>query len=117
MGYSWIFQETKDVGRSASMSSYDLNDLLTLVTEEGAEGLSLHSGQMPVVHLGGEPHAIAGPALTLENAEMLVKSLATTRQIRELRESRNSEFIYTFRESTQFKVQARIEDDQVQLDL
>jgi hypothetical protein len=99
------------------MSSYDMNDLLTLVTTDQAEGLSLHSGQMPVVRLGGEPHPIEGPAITIENAEMLLGSLATTRQVRELRERGTYEFIYTFRESTRFRVRAWMQDDQLQLDL
>ncbi|MEO6034345.1 MAG: hypothetical protein ABIQ35_03735, partial [Verrucomicrobiota bacterium] len=56
------------------MSSYDMTDLLTLVTTDRAEGLSLHTGQSPVVHLWGEPHPIEGPSLTPENAETLLLS-------------------------------------------
>jgi Tfp pilus assembly ATPase PilU len=99
------------------MSSYDITDLLTLVTTDRAEGLSLHTGEQPIVHLGGEPHPIKGPPITTENAETLLRSLATTRQVRELREHRAAEFIYTFGGSTQFRVQARIQHDQVQLEL
>ena len=100
------------------MSSYDLNDLLTLVATEHAERLNLHSGELPVVHLGGEPHPIEGPKITADNAEALFRSLATTRQVRELRERGTSEFIYTFHRRMQFRVQAMMEEnDQVLLDL
>jgi Tfp pilus assembly ATPase PilU len=96
---------------------YDMVDLLTLVTLERAEGLSLHVGQQPVVHLWGEPHPIDGPSITPENAESLLRSLATTRQVREFREHGTAEFIYIFQNSTRFRVQARVQDDLVQLEL
>ena len=94
-----------------------MTDLLTLIIEERAGGLSLHAGQPPVVHLDGEPHSVERPSITPENAQTLFQSLATTRQVRELREHGTAEFIYTFRDSTQFRVQARMQHDQVQLEL
>jgi len=100
-----------------SNGGYDMTDLLTLITVERAEGLSLHAGQRPVVHLGGEPHPIEGPLITSENAETLLRSLATTRQLRDFREHGTAEFIYTFQDSTQFRVQARMQHEQVQLEL
>ena len=100
-----------------SSTQYDITDLLTLVVSETAEGLSLHAGRSPVVHLGGEPHAIVGPAITPGDAEAFLRSLATTRQVRGFRERGTAKFIYTFRDSTPFKVQASIKDEQVQLEL
>src|SRR5215510_2264028 len=100
-----------------SSDEYDMTDLLTLVTTDGAEGLSLHAGQKPVVHLGGEPHPIDGAVISRANAETLFRSLATIRQVRELHEHHTAEFIYTFRDSTQFRVQARMQQDRVELEL
>ena len=100
-----------------SSSGYDMTDLLTLITTDLAEGLTLHAGQPPVVHLGGEPHPIEGPPITPENAEALLRSLATTRQHREFRDHGTAEFMYTFQDSTQFRVQVRMHHDQVQLEL
>jgi len=99
------------------MSNYEITDLLTLVTAERAEGLSLHTGQWPLVHLGGEPHPIEGPPITPENAETLLRTLATPQQLREFREHRTTEFIYIFEDATQFRVQARMQQDEVQLEL
>ena len=94
-----------------------MTDLLTLITVDRAEGLSLRVGQQPVVHLGGEPHPIDGPAITPENAETLLRSLATARQVRKFREHGAVEFIYAFQYSTRFGVQARMQHDQIQLEL
>ena len=100
-----------------STSQYDMTDLLTLVYSERARGLSLHTGQPPVFHLGGEAHTVEGPAITPENADALLRSLASTRQVREFREHGTAEFLYTFRGSTQFRVQATLQHDEVHLDL
>src|SRR5262249_11299430 len=85
-------------------SEYDMTDLLTLVVTDRADALILHAGEPPVVHWHGEPHTVEGPAITPENADKLLRSVATTRQVRELREHGTAEFGYTFRDSTQFRV-------------
>ena len=99
------------------LPEYDINDLLTLVVTERANGLSLHTGQPPVVHLKGEAHPVEGPAITPENADAILRRLASTRQVREFREHASLEFTYTFHDSTQFRVQARMRNDQLRLDI
>src|SRR5213075_254386 len=99
-----------------SNSEYEMTDLLTLVLSERAEGLSLRAGEPPVVHLRADPHTIEGPAITPENAESLLRSLADTRQVRQLRAAGALEFVYTFRDIS-FRVQVRAEDEDVSLDL
>ena len=107
-----------DQKRASLMSSseYEMTDLLTLILSKRAEGLSLHVGKPPVVHLHAEPHAIEGPVITPENAESLLRSLADTRQVRQLRAAGGLEFVYTFRD-VPFRVQVRAEDEDVCLDL
>ncbi len=46
-----------------------MTDLLALIIEERAEGLSFHAGQPPVVHLDGEPHSVEGPSITPESPD------------------------------------------------
>jgi Tfp pilus assembly pilus retraction ATPase PilT len=99
-----------------SSSEYDMTDLLTLILSERADGLSLHAGMPPVVHLHAEPHTVEGPAITPENAESLLRSLAGTRQVRQLRAAGGLEFVYTFRD-VPFRVQVRAEDENVCVDL
>ena len=86
-----------------SRGGYDMTDLLTLITAERAEGLSLHAGERPVVQLHGEPHPVEGPSITPKNAETLLRSLATTRQVREFREHGMAEFIFGTRRSSEFR--------------
>src|ERR1043166_3109464 len=92
---------------------YDMTDLLTLIVTERAEGLSVAPGQTPAIHLRGEVHRIEGPAVSPEHASSLLRSLAGTRQMRELHEHGRAEFLFTFRESRRFRVEARSEHEQV----
>lgn len=93
---------------------YDMTDLLTLLVTDHAEGLSVIPGQAPAVHLLGEAHPILGPGVSPEHAEALLRSLADTRQMREFQERGTAEFVFTFRDSARFRVEARIERDEVQ---
>ena len=112
------FLRGKCLSENMAMSNeYLMTDLLTLIVADRAEGMNLHTGHQPLIYLGGEPHVIAGPPITPENGEALFRSLATTRQIRELRAHGTVEFIYTFQGATQFRVQARLLDERLQLEL
>jgi Tfp pilus assembly pilus retraction ATPase PilT len=97
-----------------TIGEYDMTDLLTLIVSERAEGLSIAPGRAPAVHLRGEMHLIEGPAISPEHAESLLRSLADTRQMRELHERGTAEFLFTFRESARFRVEARSEHEQIQ---
>lgn len=79
--------------------------------------MRLHVGQAPVVVLDGEQQPIEGPAITSEDAERLLQSITDTRQRRELREHGSVEFIYTFRGRASFVVHARIEEENVGIDI
>ncbi len=88
-----------------------MDDFLELVVSERAEELRVCAGAPPVIVIRGERHVIEGPELTAENTDMLLRSVADTRQMRELRESGRAEFIHTFRKSSCFVVRARMEDE------
>jgi len=105
-----------DTHTAMSSGEYDMKDLLTLIESEHAEGLSLHPGDPPVVHLKGEPHRVEGPAITPENADSLFRALADTRLVRKFRSDGRIEFVHTFHGS-QFRVDASAKDDSVYLDL
>lgn len=96
---------------------YSMDDLLYLVNSDGAEALRLHVGMPPVVVMDGEPHAIEGLPITPEDAEHLLQSIAGSRQRRELREHGEVHFIYRFRRVTDFVVRARIEDENVVIEI
>jgi Tfp pilus assembly ATPase PilU len=96
---------------------YSMDDLLHLVHSEGADGLMLHVGTPPVIVLEGEHHAVEGPPITTADAEQLLQSVSTARQRRELRERGVVQFICRFRRSADFVVCARMEDENVGIDI
>jgi len=96
---------------------YSIADLLELVTTERAQGLRLHVGAPPVIVVGGEDHTVEGPAISSENAQQFLRSMVDTRQTRRIRRLGQGHFIYTFRGCHRFAVHAKIEDENVALDL
>jgi Tfp pilus assembly ATPase PilU len=96
---------------------YSMDHLLHLVHSDGADELRLHVGQPPVIVLEGEPQMIEGPAITTEDATQLLQSVADSRQRRALREHGVVEFIYRFRGRASFVVHARMEDENVGMDI
>jgi Tfp pilus assembly ATPase PilU len=96
---------------------YSIDELLKLVRNDGAEELRVHVGVPPIFVLEGEGHTTEGPAITAETAEELLRSIASSRQMRELRDRGEVQFVYTFRRSSPFLVHARMEDEYVGFDI
>jgi Tfp pilus assembly ATPase PilU len=96
---------------------YSMDDLLHLVHSDGADRLRLQVGQPPVIVIDGEDQQIEGPAITVDDAERLLRSITDTRQRRDLREHGEIEFICRFRHCASFVVRARIRDGDVFLDI
>ena len=94
-----------------------MTDLLSLIVSERADGLSIMPGHAPAVHLRGEVHLIEGAAVSPEHASSLLRTMADTRQMQELREQGCAEFLFTFRSSERFRVTARREHEQVQFQI
>lgn len=94
---------------------YAIDHLLKLVATEHAEQLRLYVGVPPIIVLRGEHHMIEGPPLSLNDADQLFRSIADTRQRRQLKERGRMNFVYTFERSLHFMVHARIENDNVRL--
>ncbi len=96
---------------------YSMDDLLHVLSSDGADELRLHVGTPPVILLGNEQHRIEGSPLTTQDAEHLFRNIANTRQTRELREQGLVQFIYRFRGITDFVVRARMEGENVGIDI
>ena len=94
-----------------------MDDLLHLLHSDGADELRLHVGQPPVIVLESEPQQLEGPAITKEDAAELLQSITNTRLRRALREHGEVEFIYRFRGRASFVVRARMEGEQVGMDV
>src|ERR1051326_1216314 len=72
---------------------YELDDLLGLLAREGAQKLLLSVGSSPALFVQGEEFEIQAPPMTAENADVIVRSIAGTRQLREIREHGKADFI------------------------
>jgi len=94
-----------------------LDDLLQVMNSDAAEELRLRVGSPPAVIFGGASHPIAGPALTPERMERLLQSVSGTRQRRELRDQGAVQFVYRYRQVTDFVVCARMENGNVLVDI
>ena len=94
-----------------------MKDLLWLAVSERAEKLILQTGQPPVLGVRGESHSIEGPAITLDNVESLLQNLAGTRYMREFYQRGLVTFIHTCFDSAQFRVEAKLVGDEIQIDL
>lgn len=93
------------------------DDLLYVLHSDGADELRLHVGTPPAIVLEGESHPLEGPAITSEDAEQLLQSIANTRQRRDLREHGVVKFIDKFRCRTNFVVCARLEEENIGIDI
>jgi twitching motility protein PilT len=86
---------------------YAMDNLLNLVNTEKAEELHLDFGVPPAIQVQGELHTIEGPPVSPENIELLLQSIASERQIQDIRGRGNSKFIYPFGDASRFRVCAR----------
>ena len=94
-----------------------MQDLLNLISNEGAERLVLRVGKPPVVCLHGEENVVEGPTVTQDNAKELFHSLATPEQIRELDSCGDIHFIYTSPKTEKFGVTAHVEHEDTSLEI
>ncbi|SRR6266581_1047577 len=92
---------------------YSMENLLMLVSTERAVALKLQVGLPPVIVLENENHALEGPPITPEEVEELLRSIANTRHMRELRENGDVVFIYKFQGSSPFLVRAKLQNGYV----
>ena len=96
---------------------FSMAHLLDLVKTEQAEALRLHVGTPPMMVVRGVRLAVESYPITAFDAEELLRSIATTRQMRELHERGTVQFVYRFQHATDFVVRAKVEDAYVQIDI
>ncbi len=96
---------------------YTIDDLLHLLHSDGADRLRLCVGEPPVLVLDGAQEKLDRPVITKDEAEQIFKTIANTRQRRELREQGKVEFICKFRGRASFVVKAWTEGDKVGMEI
>lgn len=92
---------------------YSMDNLLTLIHTEQARGLKIRPGFAPIIEVGNGRNQLEGPTVTAEMARMLLRSIASSRQMRELERRGEVAFIYTLPGMSSFFVRAKMEEDNV----
>jgi Tfp pilus assembly ATPase PilU len=93
---------------------YEMDHLLNLLTAEKAKELQFSAGRPPVIVLEDVEHSLQGPPITSDDLVRLLRSLATSRQMRDLRERGSVQFVYTSVGRAPFVVRAQMEQENVQ---
>ncbi|MBW8781443.1 MAG: type IV pilus twitching motility protein PilT [Verrucomicrobia bacterium] len=84
--------------------SYEMNDLLELVVDQGASDLHIQVGQPPTLRLSGSMVPIEGPALTPADTEKLMLSITPDNHQQSVKLNGGADFGFAFLEKARFRV-------------
>jgi twitching motility protein PilT len=84
--------------------AYEIHQLLEAMIENGASDLHLHVGRAPSLRVSGSVISIEGPALTPEDTENLVQSIAPPDQQERLKRDGGCDFGFSFHKKARFRV-------------
>ena len=84
--------------------SYEMNDLLTLMVDQGASDLHIQVGQAPTLRLGGGMVPVEGPDLTPQDTESLMKAIASDGHQQKAKTSGSADFGFAFMDKARFRV-------------
>ncbi len=84
--------------------SYEMNDLLELMVEQGASDLHLQVGQPPTLRLSGSMTPIDGPPLTPADTEKLMLSITPDGHVANVKLKGGADFGFAFGEKARFRV-------------
>lgn len=95
-----------------------LATLLQSVLADGAHGLTLRSGQLPIVYSDKESTGPAeGAAPSADEVSGLLRQLIDSRQMREMRDGGTITFMHTLESGVQLLGRARQEGAEIHLEL
>ena len=84
--------------------SYEMNELLDLMVEQGASDLHLQVGQPPTLRLSGSMIPIEGDNLTPEDTEELMQSIASDSHQEKAKTVGGADFGFAFMDKARFRV-------------
>ncbi|MFM7751117.1 MAG: type IV pilus twitching motility protein PilT, partial [Opitutaceae bacterium] len=84
--------------------SYEMNDLLELMVEQGASDLHIQVGQPPTLRLSGSMTPIDGPPLTPADTEKLMLSITPDGHVANVKLKGGADFGFAFGEKARFRV-------------
>ncbi len=100
-----------------STGDFDLAALVRRLLADGAYGLTLRTGEFPVVHSDKGSHSIEGACPTPEDVLSLLRQITDSRQMRELREHGVVSFMHTCGSGVRLLGGVRIEWDEIRVEL
>ncbi|MFA6288778.1 MAG: type IV pilus twitching motility protein PilT [Opitutaceae bacterium] len=84
--------------------SYEMNELLELVVEQGASDLHIQVGQPPTLRMSGSMVPIEGPALTPPDTEKLMLSITPDNHQQSVKLNGGADFGFAFLDKARFRV-------------
>jgi twitching motility protein PilT len=84
--------------------SYEMNDLLNLMVDEGASDLHLQVGQAPTLRVAGGMAPVDGPKLTPEDTEQLMRAIASDHHQQKAKQVGAADFAFAFMDKARFRV-------------
>jgi twitching motility protein PilT len=84
--------------------SYDMNDLLDLMVDQGGSDLHLQVGQPPTLRVSGSMLPIDGPPLTATDTEKLMLSITPDGHVSNVKLNGGADFGFAFGERARFRV-------------
>ena len=76
--------------------SYEMNELLELVLEEGASDLHIQVGKPPTLRLHGSMVSVDGPDLTPADTERLMQSIAADSYVQAAKTEGGADFGFAY---------------------
>lgn len=96
---------------------YYMEDLLLLLTAEDARSLRFCAGSPLVIASEDKHRPLQGPAVSDEDVLWLLRKLASSRQMRELRENGTVQFMYRAPGQPPFLLRAKMLNEQTIFDV
>ena len=84
--------------------SYEMNDLLDLMVDQGGSDLHLQVHQPPTLRISGSMLPIDGPALTANDTEKLMLSITPDGHVSQVKLNGGADFGFAFGEKARFRV-------------
>jgi Tfp pilus assembly ATPase PilU len=107
MSTRWTSQKPKPTLKIVNpvMSGYSIPDLLRLLRSERGERVKVEVGSPPTLVVKGESYQIEGPAVVEQSVEEMLRSIASSREMRVFRETGSLDIIVPL-EGARFLVRA-----------
>lgn len=84
--------------------SYEINDLLELMVDQGASDLHLQVKQAPTLRMSGSMMPVEGPPLTSQDTEDMMKAITSSTNQEQLKTTGGADFGFAYMDRARFRV-------------